>query len=86
MEHNGFLSDQAAIAMVSGGCGISILPKLVLDSYGTEGYIRRILDPKVHRVIYFCISSRKILHPTIRCFSAFAREWIGNHAENVIKS
>ena len=24
MEHNGFLSDQAAIAMVSGGCGISI--------------------------------------------------------------
>jgi DNA-binding transcriptional LysR family regulator len=85
MEHNGFLSDQAAIAMVCGGCGISILPKLVLDSYGSEGYIRRILDPNVYRIIYFCISSRKILHPTIRGFSSFAREWIGTHAENVIK-
>ncbi len=85
MEHNGFLSDQAAIAMVCGGCGISILPKLVLDSYGAEGYIRRILDPNVYRIIYFCISSRKIRHPTIRGFSSFAREWIGTHAENVIK-
>lgn len=85
MEHNGFLSDQAAIAMVCGGCGISILPKLVLDSYGSEGYIRRILDPNVYRIIYFCISSRKIRHPTIRGFSSFAREWIGTHAENVIK-
>lgn len=84
IEHNGFLSDQAAIAMVCGGCGISILPKLVLDSYGFNGYIRRILDPEVHRVIYFCISSRKVLHPTIRCFSAFAREWVQQNAENFI--
>lgn len=84
MELNGFLSDQAAIAMVCGGCGISILPKLVLDSYDSAGYIRRILDPEVYRIIYLCIPRRKALQPTIRSFSAFAQEWIREHAENVI--
>ncbi len=84
MEMNGFLSDQAAIAMVCGGCGISILPKLVLDSYASEGYIRRILDPEVYRIIYLCIPPRKMLQPTMRSFSAFSREWISVHAENVI--
>lgn len=85
VELNGFLSDQAAIAMVCGGCGISILPKLVLDSYASAGYIRRILDPEVHRIIYFCIPSRKTQQPTIRSFSAFAKKWIKEHAENVMQ-
>ncbi len=84
MEHSGFLSDQAAIAMVCGGCGISILPKLVLDSYGCGGYVRRALDPEVYRIIYFCVPSGKTLRPTVRIFSAFAREWVKVNAENVI--
>lgn len=84
MEHSGFLSDQAVIAMVCGGCGISILPKLVLDSYGSAGYVRRALDPEVSRIIYFCVPSGKTLRPTVRVFSAFAREWVKENAENVI--
>lgn len=84
MEPTGFLSDQAAIAMVRGGCGISILPKLVLDSYDSGGYIQRILDPKVYRIIYFCVSTRKSLQPMIRSFSSFTKDWVKTHAENVI--
>lgn len=84
MEHSGFLSDQAAISMVCGGCGISILPKLVLDSYGSGGYIRKALDPEVYRIIYFIVPSGKTLRPTVRIFSAFAREWVKENAENVI--
>lgn len=84
IEPNGFLSDQAAIAMVKGGCGLSILPKLVLDSYASTGYIRRILNPQVNRTIYFCVSSGKTLRPTVRAFSSFVREWIKKHAKNVV--
>lgn len=84
MEHNGFLSDQAAIAMVCGGCGISILPKLVLDSYGLHGYIQRMLDPEVYRIIYFCTPSGKTLRPIVKRFSSFVREWVKENAENVI--
>lgn len=84
MEPNGFLSDQATIAMVRGGCGISILPKLVLDSYDAGGYVQRILDPKVNRIIYFCVSTRKSLQPTIKSFSSFTKEWVKTHASSVI--
>ncbi|MFA9376350.1 MAG: LysR family transcriptional regulator [Lachnotalea sp.] len=84
MEPNGFLSDQATIAMVRGGCGISILPKLVLDSYDDSGYTRRILEPEVNRIIYFCLSSRGSLQPTVKSFVAFVKEWIRKHVENVL--
>lgn len=84
MEPNGFLSDQATIAMVRGGCGISILPKLVLDSYDASGYVQRILEPKVNRIIYFCVSTRKSLQPTIKSFSSFTKEWVKTHASSVI--
>lgn len=84
MEPSGFLSDQATIAMVRGGCGISILPKLVLDSYDASGYVQRILEPKTYRTIYFCVSSRKSLQPMIRIFSSFIKEWVITHVENAI--
>lgn len=84
MEHNGFLSDQAAIAMVCGGCGISILPKLVLDSCGFHGYVQKTLDPEVFRNIYFCTPSGKTLRPIVKRFSIFVREWVKENAENVI--
>jgi DNA-binding transcriptional LysR family regulator len=84
IEHNGFLSDQATIAMVRGGCGVSILPKLVLDSYSYSGYLRRILDPEAYRIIYLCLPSRKMLRPSTRAFITFATAWVKTHAENVI--
>lgn len=84
IEQNGFLSDQATIAMVRGGCGVSILPKLVLDSYSAKGYLRRILDPEVYRTIYLCLPARRTLRPTTRAFTAFATDWVKAHAQNVI--
>ncbi len=84
IEQNGFLSDQATIAMVRGGCGVSILPKLVLDSYSSEGYLCRILDPEVCRTIYLCYPMRRMLRPTTRAFIAFARDWVLKNAENVL--
>lgn len=84
IEQNGFLSDQATIAMVRGGCGVSILPKLVLDSYSSEGYLRRILDPQVSRIIYLCFPTRSTLRPTTRAFTDFATGWVKTHAQNAI--
>ncbi len=84
MEVQGFLSDQAAISMVVAGCGISIMPKLVLESYISKGYIRRELEPEVARIVYLCLPSGKTIRPITKRFTAFAKEWIRNHVSDTL--
>lgn len=81
VEHPGFLSDPAVIAMVSAGCGVSLLPRLVLDAHESNGILRRPLDPGVSRTIRLCLPTGRPLRPTTRAFAAFVREWVREHAE-----
>ncbi|MVB12779.1 HTH-type transcriptional regulator GltC [Caprobacter fermentans] len=61
----GKLSDQAAIAMVRKGCGVSILPQLVLNCYSCEGIERRGLDPERSRTICLATPEKKPLSPIL---------------------
>ncbi|MCI1956293.1 MAG: LysR family transcriptional regulator [Oscillospiraceae bacterium] len=71
----GRLSDRAAIAMVRRGCGVSILPELVLDCYSCEGIERRSLEPECFRTIYLAVPAGKAPLPAERAFLRFVRSW-----------
>ncbi len=81
-QMQGFLSDQAAISMVRAGCGISIMPKLVLDAYGSKGYIRREFEPEVCRIIYFCLPAGKTIRPITKSFADFVTGWVREHGKH----
>lgn len=82
IEPGGFLSDQSAIALVKSGYGISILPKLVLDSYSCDNLIRKELDPEVTRTIYLCLPTQKNIRPATRLFTNFICEAIAQTLKN----
>lgn len=74
----GKLSDQAAIAMVQKGCGVSILPELVLNCYPCEGIERRSLEPECSRTIYLATPAGKPLSPAAKEFIRFVWSYAGN--------
>lgn len=72
----GKLSDQAAIAMVRRGYGVSILPELVLNCYSCEGIERRSLEPECSRTIYLATPVRKPLSPAGKEFIRYVQSWV----------
>lgn len=76
LEHSGFLSDQVTIALVRGECGISILPKLVLDSCICDGIARRKLEPEMNRTIYLCVQSSKNISEATKVFINYVKQYM----------
>ena len=73
----GKLSDQAAIAMVRNGYGVSILPQLVLNCYSCEGIEKRGLEPECSRVIYLATPAGRALSPVAKMFVRHVQSWAG---------
>lgn len=71
----GKLSDQAAIALVAQGYGVSILPQLVLDCYSCKGIEQRGLDPECFRTIYLATPTEKPLAPLTKEFVHYVLSW-----------
>lgn len=77
----GKLSDQAAIAMVRKGYGVSILPELVLNCYSCEGIERRGLEPECARTIFLAAPAEKPLVPAEKEFIHYIQKWVKKLAD-----
>ncbi len=70
--------DYALIAMVGKGLGISIVPKLMLDTNRNRDIAALPLDPHSYRTIGLVYPQNTPLRPEVEQFTSFIKEWIQN--------
>ncbi|MBR3425717.1 MAG: hypothetical protein IKG79_06750, partial [Neisseriaceae bacterium] len=67
--------DYAIIAMVAGGLGVSLMPKLLLSGRGDNVRVLP-LNPPSSRTISLAVPERSLESRAVREFASFVAKWV----------
>ncbi|MGN0659257.1 MAG: LysR family transcriptional regulator [Emergencia sp.] len=76
-KQNTFVDDASVISMVARGLGVSLIPKMVLDS-SKENIRIAPLDLPCHRRIGLIYGKRTEHSPSLKIFVAFLKDWFAS--------
>lgn len=80
-EADSIVSDYAALSLVRQGCGITILPRLLLDEAGRHGTEVRHIAGEPKRVICLASLAHQSMSPAAAAFCRYVQEWTAENGQ-----